>query len=281
VLDLIVAMDLSASQSTSDIEQVRAWAQDLVDLLAPDPEGPRTTRIGLVQFQGQICPGNRGEGPCFPAARVLAHLTADSQLLTQIISGPPSGCPDLPAQPQGFAPSLSMTEYACPFKAAGGSGSYVRSGLAIVHPPAGESLFAPQNGGRIGAQKVLVLLSDNANNAGISEEVANAETVRYAAIVKRGADGRPDVPRRVQDDVEIFAIGFFGGGESAMLASRVSQCPAAELPLARSPIDEMMIAVSSSRPGTCDHYYPVAKDSNLVPIARALVSVIAGEVVAQ
>jgi hypothetical protein len=267
----MLALDETASMTPSDMVQLRNAAQAFVNQLNPNLTNPRTNQIGLAQFQGQICPSG-APAPCQPDAHVLTNLTADPTVISQLIGGPAGGCPALPAQPSGFAPLQGNTVYACPLRAIGGSGSYLRSGLAVLFgtsPP--WDLWSTGRGGRANGRKVLVLESDGINNVPpLTGAQANANSVSYASTVKLGADQVGGTA----DDVEIYTVGFYGGGESGLVGGATPLCPANTLPAGHTSTDDMMIAMSSSTAGTCDHYYPQAKSASLQPIFIAIANAI-------
>jgi hypothetical protein len=208
-------------------------------------------------------------------AHVLTGLTADSAILHKIVANEGTiPCPPLPAQPPGSTAPETSTTYGCPFKAVAGSGTYIKTALQVVFIPSSWDLYAPARGGRADAHKVLVILTDGENNAlGLSQAAANANTVSYAEIVRRGADGTLNAPQPVPDDVEIFTIGFFDGTESAF-EGPPPLCPANPTPAGPTTTDSMLIAVSNSGASDCSHYYPVAKTADLAAVFSAITQAI-------
>jgi hypothetical protein len=209
-----------------------------------------------------------------PDAHVLSNLTDVKQTLDNIITGG-GPCPALPAQPPAFTAAASATTYGCPLKSFASSGTYERSGMAVVFQPGIWDLFSTAKGGRTNSHKVLVLETDGSNaNIPLSTAVADANSIAAANRVKLGADGIAGSPLPIPDDVEIFTIGFFSGGFSGLISGSTPLCPSNTLPPGRTSIDDMLIAMSSSAPGTCDHYFPQNKTSNLSSVFTTVASAI-------
>jgi alpha-tubulin suppressor-like RCC1 family protein len=249
-------------------------------------DGTTTNRSNVVQVSGlsgaQLISAGTAHSlaalpaVCQPDAHVLTNLTADKAKLNQIISGPAAACPALPAQPPLFNPAQSNTTYGCPLDSVGGSGTYERSGLAVMFMTSPSwDMWSTAKGGRTSAHKVLVLETDGANSvAGLSVAQADTNSVNYATTVKPGADQTAKSPSPVPDDIEIFTIGFYGGGESGLVSGSTPLCPSSTLPAGRTSIDDLMISISSSTPGTCDHYYPQAKSASLPTVFTGVASAI-------
>lgn len=128
------------------------------------------------------------------------------------------------------------------------------------------------------------------------------EAIDLADRLKRGPDGNL---ANVDDNVEIYVVGFFpipynsGTGLTNWARSRAAAtgtvaannhpCPAATLPTAGSNtfsyasnsvapgVDELLNTISSSTPGSCDHYFPIAKaeGSSLPQLFRVMAGSIA------
>lgn len=90
---------------------------------------------------------------------------------------------------------------------------------------------------------------------------ADPATINAANAAKLGPDGQ----QNTADDIEIYTIGFYGGGESGLTSGSTPLCPATVLtPAIQSqmkPADQLLLSVSSSTSGSCDHYFPVAKSA--------------------
>jgi hypothetical protein len=87
----------------------------------------------------------------------------------------------------------------------------------------------------------------------------------------------PDQLAGTADDVEIFVVGYFctpysaappGTSASAFCKSQLAAtayphpCPGPVYPpsgFTPSSIDDLLVSISSSKAGTCDHYYPLSK----------------------
>ena len=258
LLDVVLSVDETASMTAADMQQLREAASAFVDQLAPSPGDTTSARIALAQFQGRACRAGR----CSQDAHVLTNLTSDLNRLDKIINGPSSGCPSLPVQPPFVTSAGSATAYGCPLKVVGGSGTFVAGGIEVAFKPALWDLWEQSHGGREGAKKVLVVMTDGANNVnGMSESAANALTVAAANGARSGPDGVLESPPSAPDDVEVFTVGFFDRGESNFTSPQ--QCPSEERPLGGTAVDRMLIDASSSTPGSCDHYYPLSKRASL------------------
>lgn len=129
----------------------------------------------------------------------------------------------------------------------------------------------------------------------------NAEVVDLANRLKRGPDN--DI-NTLDDNVEIYVVGFFPvpyssstsftnwarskAAATGTVAAGTHPCPAATLPSGTSTfsyvassvdpgVDELLNNVSSSKSGSCDHYFPIAKSEggNLPQLFRVMAGSIA------
>jgi hypothetical protein len=128
------------------------------------------------------------------------------------------------------------------------------------------------------------------------------EAIDLADRLKRGPDNNLAA---TDDNVEIYVVGFFpvpynsstGGTNWARsraagygtVAANTHPCPAATLPSVASNrfsyasnsvapgVDELLNTISSSTPGSCDHYFPIAKSegSSLPQLFRVMAGSIA------
>lgn len=166
------------------------------------------------------------------------------------------------------------------------------------------------------ARKVLVIMTDGFSQSvfNVSSCVDipstlnvcswDAEAVTKANTLKAGPDGNIATP---EDNVEIFVVGFFctpyntstsqnnwcrsRAAATGSVASNSHPCPGATgalLPLAGANtfsyasnsvtpgVDEILNNISSSTPGTCDHYFPIAKSegSSLPQLFRVVAGAI-------
>jgi hypothetical protein len=266
LLDVVLAFDETNSMAAADMQQLRDASTTFINQINPSPGNPNGSRVALAQFQGNKCTDVNNPATCQPDHHVLQTLTDDRNRLFQIVNGPSSGCPALPAQPAntyipgGYAPTL----YGCELKAVGGSGTYVKLGFDVALTPGSWNLFSTANGGRTEAKKFLVVMTDGANSTGgLTQAQANANTVAAAAAVKRGYDNVANSPSPYPDDVEVYVVGFYDQGESNFIGTTPPQCPAAVEPGGASAVDRFMIDSSSSTPGSCDHYFPLSKTTSL------------------
>src|SRR5262249_30082019 len=106
----------------------------------------------------------------------------------------------------------------------------------------------------------------------------DTEVVTRANALKLGADGAAGTA----DDVEIYVIGFYctpyaaGSWCSSSLADASPHgCPRSAMPPSASATDNLLRNVSSSTPGTCDHYFPIKKSEDLPALFRTLAGSIA------
>ncbi|MCC7370497.1 MAG: hypothetical protein IT306_18885 [Chloroflexi bacterium] len=155
------------------------------------------------------------------------------------------------------------------------------------------------NGGAGLARKVLVIMTDGFSQSpfNVSSGVDipstlnvttwDADAIAKANALKAGPDGNIATP---EDNVEIFVVGFFctpystSAGQTSWCRSRAAAtgtvaanthpCPGATGALLPAPglntfsyasnsvspgVDEILNSIASSSPGTCDHYFPIAK----------------------
>jgi alpha-tubulin suppressor-like RCC1 family protein len=222
-------------------------------------------------------------------AHVLIELTADKAKLLKIADNTGAiACPPLPAQQPGAVPALLNTDYGCPLQAVGGSGTYIRGGFAIAQDVTltpDWDLYASAKGGRPEAKKYLIVMTDGQNNAGISDALADLRTTQAAARIKLGIDQTLQNPCMQTttppcDDIVVYTIGFFDLGESnwdgpprlcgpdkaAAGGAVISSLPAP------SSVDTMLLNSSSSTPGLCDKYIPLAKSDSLPKVFEVIVS---------
>jgi hypothetical protein len=296
MFDVVFSADQTASMSdcgsapsqcgpdpNTDMGQLRQAAADFVNQLNPSATDPRSSRIALVQFQGQHHFGNNNPcvagnpttgtsaNACLLDAHVLQELTADRSRLLQLINGPGGGCPAMPSQPANFYPPLSPNPYRCPFHSVGGSGTYILAGIQVAFNPGVQDLWSTARGGRVDAKKAMVIFTDGQTNVTTPDETtANSRSVAAANAAKRGADGIVGT----RDDVEIFVVGLFHGSEAGatgLTGTNPPGCPRSTgLPGGRTVTDDMLIGVSSSTAGTCDHYYPLSDRASLPQTFRTI-----------
>jgi hypothetical protein len=137
------------------------------------------------------------------------------------------------------------------------------------------------------ARKVLVIMTDGKNESsqlGIpsnySPSLGNWDTTarNVADSLKLGPDGVAGT----WDDVEIYVVGFFCtpyNSSSSWCLSRLAdtanpkKCPGNTWPTTSpSPtsLDTLLRDMSSSTPGTCDHYFPIKKTEDLPQLFRVM-----------
>lgn len=227
-------------------------------------------------------------------AHVLTNLTADPAVLHKIATNVPAAppCPTLPPQPANATAPGGPTTYGCPLRAVGGSGTYIKDAFDIalntsLNPP--WNLYDSAKGGRPESKKYLIVMTDGQNNqlseVNLTEPVADQRTVLAAERLKRGLDGvagNPCLQTSVPpcDDITVYTVGFFDGAESAWDGpprmcgpDKAAQGGAviANLPPPTN-VDAMLLAASSSTPGLCDKYIPLAKSDSLPKVFEVIVA---------
>jgi len=250
-LDVVLSVD--TTNSMVDVQnELPIAVKAFVDQLNPSTATPNGPKVALIAYAG-IIGGTQRDG------QVATFLTQDKALLDRLADNTGSGtCPSAWPSPQ---PSFATTSGApvpsarlCPVHPNGGSGTYIGNGFELANRPAQSwSVFSAANGGRPGVKKALVNITDGKNNVP-TEAAGDTLTGVAAADVKRGAD---DVSG-TSDDVEIYTIGLFGGSESNF-DTNPPLCPAVTVPAGPTTVDTTLIDSSSSTPGSCDHYFPLAK----------------------
>jgi Flp pilus assembly protein TadG len=170
--------------------------------------------------------------------------------------------------------------------------------LSQVDPPPGDpsaSYYAwnAVNGGRddpasgTNAHKVMVMFTDGQNEAWPSalttpdrafpEDVSQSGYGNQVQTLAQHLKLGPDQVQGTADDVELFVVGYFctpydssapGTSASSFCKSQLAAtgaphpCPGPLYPpsgVSTSAIDDLLVSISSSAPGTCDHYYPLSK----------------------
>lgn len=199
---------------------------------------------------------------------------------------------------QGLAPAFTGTKEPNGIKVVNNPSSGYQP-----NPSSGYYAWSESNGGRNNlngegyAHKVLVLITDGqdelwpvqgnpqSGNGGVN--AWDNEWVARANALKAGPDGVVGTP----DDVEIYTVGFFCTPYSAssqypqipsmwcksqMADMSPHPCPSATWNASKaSSIDTLLWEVSSSSPGTCDHYFPIRKTEDLPKLFTQLGNAIA------
>jgi Flp pilus assembly protein TadG len=251
--------------------------------------------------------------PCTDDKTVLTNLTYDKARLIRLADN--SGSGTCPGGMSTFACPLVSWRYTAPDQSGAGrvpssgvryngstllagpapgfTGTKLPNGITVVKDT-GYDAWSTGSGGRNNAsgegtaRKVLVLMTDGFNELWPSTGhplgsgapgAWDSEVVSRANALKLGADGISGTP----DDVEIYTIGFFCTpyGSQNWCASRLADtsaphpCPGGAMPGTASSIDTLLRNVSSSSPGTCDHYLPIKKTEDLPTLFRNLAGTIA------
>ncbi|HZQ98895.1 MAG TPA: TadE/TadG family type IV pilus assembly protein [Chloroflexota bacterium] len=237
--------------------------------------------------------------PCDDDKSVLSNLTQDSATLIKIADG--SGGGSCPAAAVQYACPLISWKYDSvktttgPMAAPAGlryngnvvqsapsphyTGTKLPNAISVVNG-GGYYAWSTANGGRnndLGegnAHKVLVMITDGfdelwpsqGNPAG-SPSAWDTQVVTLANQLKLGPDGVAGTA----DDVEIYTVGFFCTPYNSQYwcASRLADtasphpCPSGAMPGTATAIDTLLRDISSSAPGSCDHYFPIKKTEDL------------------
>jgi hypothetical protein len=216
-------------------------------------------------------------------ARVLVNLTADKDLLLHLTNGPSASCPTLPTPKMpGTSNPGTNTTYMCGLKSGSGvvTGTNVRNAFDIalnksINPI--WNLYETSRGGRAESKKFLVIMTDGLNQAlPIDDNTANTLTTIAANAMKSGPNNTVDTPcfqttTPPCDDVEIYTVGFFDGNQSNF-DGPPALCGIGNtaIPANPSTFDSILIAASTSTPGTCDHYFPLKKGQDLPQVFTAI-----------
>src|SRR5437870_6154757 len=269
ILDVVLSQDITGSmtdQMPYAVQAVRAF----LDKINPSTNNPNGPQLALAVFHGaggnslEFTPGSRD-------VQVATFLTQDYAKLSKIIDNTAgAACPSTWPTPQpAWADSSPATSSEiCQLKAMHHSSStYVGNGFEVAYVPnTGTNhydLWAPALGGRPGAKKVLVVVTDGSNTAPAATRAQeDGAAVSAANAVKLGPDGVIGT----SDGLEIYTIGFFdtSSDDSNCATSPTPKCPAAVIPSSPGPSqnDSELISASSSKPGSCDHYYPLNKNNS-------------------
>ncbi len=268
-LDVVLSIDTTGSM-TGQMSQLVLAARAFLDQLNPSTSNPNGPQLALDVFHGKNAPPhNFNYTNASRVVQAATFLTTDYDKLRKIIDNSgPAACPAAwpSPQPHWADTSTSPTIEICPLQAVhipgtpSGGSTYVGNGfdMGYVPRPGGANhwdMWDPTLGGRSSARKVLVLITDGSNSS--DPPGADAATVDSAKWVKLG----PDELAGTSDDVEIYTIGFFDSGSGdSNFTTNPPLCPAAVEPPGATTNDQELIDASSSKPGSCDHYYPLSKD---------------------
>jgi Flp pilus assembly protein TadG len=282
MIDVMLSLDTTNSMA-AEFPALQAAVVDFVNAMNPQTSDPRSPRIGLARWQGESCSYRASPTPnyynCTSDYTQLSSpsLMSDADDLRQLAAGPVSGCPGL-------------TAYACPIHFhSPGSGTKLPNGIKAVDgtgttPYAWTSANGARNdipAGSGWAKKILIMMTDGEDNdqydSGSPSRASmngqwDLDVVNAATVLQNGASAVDP-----SDDVEIYVINFqcdatntYPSGCTSKLASTAigaHLCPGTgapnSLPGTTSNTDNVLIAVSSSKPTTCDHYFPLRKDEDL------------------
>jgi Flp pilus assembly protein TadG len=292
LIDVMLSLDTTNSMS-AEFPALQGAVSDFVDAMNPSVADPRSPRVGLARWQGETCTDDSSHSPrvygCQGDYSVLIPLTGDAAKLKKLATNNPlaAACPN------------GMGAYACPidFHSPGSgtklpNGIYAVDGVAhtgapSIQPPYAWTTADARNNNPLGsgwAKKILIMMTDGENNdqydggspphraskSAVPNGIWDQDVVAAAVALEAGPNAT--IP---EDDVEIYVINFQcgngdtfnNGGCTSKLASRAPNdrlCPG-PMPAATnlSNTDTVLIGASSSKTGTCDHYYPLAKNEDL------------------
>jgi Flp pilus assembly protein TadG len=244
-------------------------------------------------------------------ATVLTRLNSDPAALLKLVADTgPGTCPALPSSLAGETYKGVSSAYACGLKnvsyqssAPIGTtkeigGTRLPNAFDLVLGRAGNAGFNawdPSYGGRINARNVMIMMTDGLNNCGSPCSAPNTNAA-WDALARADADEirlGPDHIAGTIDDVEIYTVGYFGGSESGIANDSPAipyVCPGPDWDqsnlshqtassVGASNIDVLLHDISSSSPGTCDHYVPLKKSDDLPEVFRTLAGrVLAGRI---
>jgi Flp pilus assembly protein TadG len=259
-------------------------------------------RFAGIQCQYDPVTGDYNQG-CVNDYQLLTPLTNNGPTLLAVANGPSSspcpvgaynkgGCPiqhvwynaaDRATTVNsgigwGYDPGFTGTKLPNGFSALGISGTGLPYGFGSNYA------WSTANGGRndstpnspYNARKVMVMMTDGQNEMyplpgpGGAETVSNYDTMMQdmATALRKGPDGTAGT----YDDVEIYVVGYFctnypsGFCQSALAAVTPHGCPGPIYPppgMTTSAIDDKLNQLTSSTPGSCDHYYPLGKTETI------------------
>ncbi len=292
MVDVMLSLDMTLSEViTGSIADISSASAAFINSMNPTQGDPGGARIALARFGGQSsCSGWNGAllkyGSCSGSDyTLLTGLSDDKQTLLTIADN--SGTASCPP---------AITSYACGLKYSTTYGTKLPNSINVVGGPT-SGVFQGVNGRNNPtttgiAHKVLILMTD-----GVDEDVstANAESTwdsqlqTLATALKPGA-----LSTTALDDVEIYTVNFTCPQnpsthvqttypDATYCMSQIASdggsgtygCPAASKPVARSAVDDLLINVSSSKAGSCDHYYPLKKGERLPDLFVRLAGAIA------
>jgi Flp pilus assembly protein TadG len=275
MLDVTLVLDMTYSEvmsgSIADIENATA---SFIQSMHPTVGDPGGARISLARFGGvKNCtfspPLWIGTG-CTDDYTLLTPLTDDQGVLMRIANNSGSStCPPAAvgyACPLGYANTLG-TKLPNAVNVVGGPSSGVFTGTGSRNNPATTGI----------AHKVLIIMTD-----GQDEDLTgnNLNSTWDSQVQTLATALKPGATSASADDIEIYTVNFTcpkNGGtqtvypDSNYCMSKIASdgssgsygCPAATQPTSRSTVDDILIAVSSSKAGSCDHYLPLKKGDPL------------------
>ncbi len=288
---------------TGSLDQLRQAVVSFINQVNPDPTNTQTARVGIARFAGIKCiyqngqyvniSPTTGKAPCDDDKTLLSQLSDNKAALLAIADPSTPGAGSCPSGVRPYGCPIAHVPYIAPGESSNPyyTGTKLPNGMTVVSN-SGYYAWDTARGGRAAAHKTMIMMTDGQDEPwpGSSDPSQwqppyfpqtvlgssgwDGQVVNLANTLRLGVDGTAGT----KDDVEIFVVGYFctpyqGDYPPAnnFCPSRTADtnqphpCPADTLPPAaqRSPVDNLLISISSSTPGTCDHYYPLKKTESL------------------
>ena len=264
MVDVIISVDTTGSMNgpsgctagvNCKIDALKDAAVDMVQDLNLTPSDPLTLRAGLVRFDGEVC-YDSDDQKVWQWAVDPDPADNDPNISCVDDTGQKSG--DMPGDPLS---SLGLNQPLQPLTAiqgqlvskinqldaVGGSGTKGGSGVS------GADAAFEWTGPRENATRFLVLMTDGRNSvegrqwrkAMVDDWHSNHGHVANSAHYDQMSIDAANALKA--KGVEIYIIGFELSGTTS--------CPADPKPPDVDATDQVLIDMSSSSPGSCDHYY--------------------------
>jgi Flp pilus assembly protein TadG len=286
MLDVMLSLDMTLSEQISgSIDDIANATAAFIRSMNPTAGDPGGARIALARFGGRRnCSGGSWVNTGGTWSYAYSSCTGDDYTLLTGLTDDQGTLLRLADDSGTTTCPTGMLTYACPLKYATTYGTKLPNGVSAAGGPTSgvfQGANSRNNPATTGvAHKVLIVMTDGRNedlSTAAQEGTWDTQFRNLATALKPGASTTTSL-----DDVEIYTINFTcptnpsTGVQTvypdttycmSRLASDGSSgnygCPSSTLPANRSPVDDLLIAASSSTPGTCDHYFPLKKGDQL------------------
>ena len=264
MVDVMLSVDTTGSMNGPSgctagtdckIDALKDAAVDMVQQLSLQPSDPLTLRAGLVRFDGEVC-YNTSTQKVWQWAVDPDPADNDPNISCVDDTGQKSGdTPGAPLNTLGLNQPLQpltanqgqLVSKINQLVAVGGSGTKGGSGVS------GADAAFEWTGPRENARRFLVLMTDGRNSvegrqwrkAMVQDWHSNHGDVANSAHYDQMSIDAANALKA--KGVVIYTIGFELSGTSS--------CPADPKPPDVDATDQVLIDMSSSSPGSCDHYY--------------------------